>query len=99
MAEVEPDEDNDADLYNNFDEVDDVNSVNYYDNSEQGEEQDYSIDENNIAEILEQKDKDLRLAAELGKALLEQNAELERRLEQSSEEYNQKLEVCTYFGQ
>ncbi|XP_052798244.1 BICD family-like cargo adapter 1 [Mya arenaria] len=41
---------------------------------------------------LEQKDKDLMLAAELGKALLEKNSELERKLEQSTEEYNQRIE-------
>lgn len=92
MAAIEPDGDNEPDLYNNFDEVDEVNPVNYYENSEQGDAPEYDIDEENFAAVLEQKDQDLRLAAELGKALLEQNAELERRIEQSAEEYNQKLE-------
>ncbi|XP_048767628.2 bicaudal D-related protein homolog isoform X3 [Ostrea edulis] len=41
---------------------------------------------------LEQKQKDLTLAAELGKALLEKNAELERRNEQMIEEFAQKIE-------
>lgn len=42
---------------------------------------------------LENKDKDLMLAAELGKALLEKNSDLEKKLEQSSEEYSQRIEV------
>ena len=42
---------------------------------------------------LEQKDRDLTLAAELGKALLEKNAELERMNEKLMEEYTHKLEV------
>ncbi|XP_061198242.1 bicaudal D-related protein homolog isoform X2 [Saccostrea echinata] len=41
---------------------------------------------------LEQKQKDLTLAAELGKALLEKNEELERRNEQIMEEFAQKIE-------
>lgn len=45
---------------------------------------------------LEQKQKDLTLAAELGKALLEKNAELERRNEQMIEEFAQKIEVNIY---
>ena len=80
-------------LYGNYDTVDADNKGNYDETSEPGDELEYDMDETNFAAVLEQKDKDLRLAAELGKALLEQNAELERRLEQSAEEYNQKLEV------
>lgn len=90
MAELDPDEDKDPDLYNNFN-VDEV-PVNNYDKLEQGDEPGYDTDEEDIAAVLEQKDRDLRLAAELGKALLEQNAELERRIEQSAEEYSRKLE-------
>ncbi|XP_062617267.1 bicaudal D-related protein homolog isoform X2 [Saccostrea cucullata] len=41
---------------------------------------------------LEQKQKDLTLAAELGKALLEKNEDLERRNEQIMEEFAQKIE-------
>lgn len=42
---------------------------------------------------LAQKEKDLTLAAELGKALLEQNQELQSQNEHLVEEYTQKLEV------
>lgn len=101
MAELDPqdeDVDPEGDFYNNFDDNEKGEDGNYYQTSEQGDECELNIDEDNIAAILEQKDKDLRLAAELGKALLEQNAELERRIEQTTEEYNQKLEVrkCIY---
>lgn len=46
---------------------------------------------------LEQKDKDLMLAAELGKALLEKNSDLEKKLEQSTEDYSQRIEVSFYI--
>lgn len=46
---------------------------------------------------LEQKDKDLMLAAELGKALLEKNTDLEKKIELSSEEYSQRIEVMLTF--
>ncbi|KAJ8313042.1 hypothetical protein KUTeg_010415, partial [Tegillarca granosa] len=42
---------------------------------------------------LAQKERDLTLAAELGKALLEKNEELERKQELMVEEYTQKLEL------
>ena len=44
---------------------------------------------------LEQKEKDLILAAELGKALLERNELLVEENEKLAEDYSQKLEVCT----
>lgn len=43
--------------------------------------------------LLAQKEKDLVLAAELGKALLDKNEELSRYNERIAEEYSQKLEV------
>ena len=46
---------------------------------------------------LAQKDHDLMLAAELGKALLEKNDELMRRHEQLGEEYTLKVEVKFYI--
>lgn len=62
-----------------------------------GEEEEFIGDEEeeemDVYAQLEQKEKDLRLAAELGKALLEKNEELERRNEQIIEEFSQKLEV------
>jgi len=42
---------------------------------------------------LQQKEKDLILAAKLGKALLEKNEELSRQNEKIAEDYSQKLEV------
>ena len=44
---------------------------------------------------LAQKEKDLILAAELGKALLERNQELTRQNERMGEEFSQQLEVST----
>ncbi|KAK0082199.1 hypothetical protein PV325_010888, partial [Microctonus aethiopoides] len=43
-------------------------------------------------ELLKQRERDLVLAAELGKALLERNQELTRRSEAIAEEYSTKLE-------
>lgn len=43
--------------------------------------------------LLEMKEKDLELAAELGKALLQRNEELRRKNEELAEEYSNKLEV------
>lgn len=42
---------------------------------------------------LQQKEADLQLAAELGKALLEKNEELKRQQDNIIEEYSRKLEV------
>lgn len=49
----------------------------------------------NLRAMLEQKDRDLMLAAELGKALLEKNSDLEKKLEHANEEYSQSIEVCS----
>ncbi|CAG7785027.1 unnamed protein product [Allacma fusca] len=46
-----------------------------------------------IHEQLRQKEKDLILAAELGRALLDKNEEISRENERITEEYSQKLEV------
>lgn len=48
-------------------------------------------------ELLKKRDRDLVLAAELGKALLERNQELTRQSEILSEEYSSKLEVSVFF--
>lgn len=45
------------------------------------------------AELLKQRERDLVLAAELGKALLERNQELTKQAETLAEEYSVKLEV------
>ncbi len=52
-----------------------------------------SESEGDVYTQLAQKERDLILAAELGKALLEKNQELTRRSEQANEEYTQKIEV------
>ena len=49
--------------------------------------------ENNLLEALEQKEKDLTLAAELGKALLEKNEDLTRENHELSMEFAAKIEV------
>lgn len=46
---------------------------------------------------LQQKESDLLLAAELGKALLEKNEELKKEQERTAEEYSKKLEVSAYI--
>ena len=101
MAEQEQQhEDIETNLYTDYDETDDAHNENhdsYFENTEDNGNYEYNVDENDFAAILDQKDKDLRLAAELGKALLDQNGELERRIEQTTEEYNQKLEVSKQF--
>ena len=51
------------------------------------------ITENDLMTILQNKDKDLVLAAELGKALLEKNEELSKENERIAEEFSHKLEV------
>ena len=50
-------------------------------------------DKDELMVQLAQKDRDLTLAAELGKALLEKNNELSKKNEQLVEEHNQKMEV------
>ena len=56
----------------------------------------FSAEENSSPDIyaqLEQKERDLLLAAELGKALLDKNEELSRQNERIAEEFSVKLEV------
>ena len=50
-----------------------------------------------IYNLLEQKERDLLLAAELGKALLEKNEELSQQNEKMAEDFSQKLEVRPFF--
>lgn len=45
---------------------------------------------------LQQKENDLQLAAELGKALLEKNEELKKQHDAAVEEYSRKLEVSVF---
>lgn len=51
-------------------------------------------DTNALLVRLAKKEKDLILAAELGKALLDRNEELSRTNEQLNEEYTKNIEVC-----
>ncbi|XP_069135345.1 bicaudal D-related protein homolog isoform X2 [Argopecten irradians] len=59
---------------------------------EEGENDPTTPTEDDVYTQLAQKERDLTLAAELGKALLEKNAELERRNELLIDEYSRKLE-------
>jgi len=60
----------------------------------------HSLDHEDVvqdpAELLKQRERDLVLAAELGKALLERNQELTKQAETLAEEYSAKLEVSIY---
>lgn len=47
----------------------------------------------NIYQLIEEKEKDLVLAAELGKALLDKNEEISQEREMITLDYTQKLEV------
>ena len=51
------------------------------------------MSENDLLNIVESKERDLILAAELGKALLEKNEELRKHNEKIAEEFSEKLEV------
>lgn len=61
----------------------------------------HSLDQEDVvqdsAELLKQRERDLVLAAELGKALLERNQELTKQAEVLAEEYSTKLEVSTEY--
>lgn len=52
-----------------------------------------NADTDDVFALLARKEKDLILAAELGKALLEKNEEISRANERLTEEYSQQLEV------
>ena len=62
-----------------------------------GQESNVSDHDQDIYGLLEQKERDLLLAAELGKALLEKNEELSTTNEKMAEEFSSKLEVGTIF--
>lgn len=59
------------------------------------EEEQAEVDDVNAR--LAQKERDLILAAELGKALLERNEVLVQQNERLAEEYSHKLEVCLVY--
>jgi coiled-coil domain-containing protein 64 len=46
-----------------------------------------------IYELLNQRERDLTLAAEIGQALLEKNEQLSKQNEEIAEEFSKKLEV------
>lgn len=64
-----------------------------------GDQNDNFVDDNNddVYAILAQKEKDLLLAAELGKALLEKNEELTQKYERLQEEYAHHAEVSWFI--
>ena len=55
-------------------------------------------EEMDIYAQLQQKEKDLILAAELGKALLEKNKELEKQIKEVTEESSKTIEVSFYLN-
>ena len=67
-----------------------------YQRSDEVIEASREICENDILSILEAKERDLILAAELGKSLLVKNEELSKQNERIAEEFSQKLEVILY---
>jgi coiled-coil domain-containing protein 64 len=68
--------------------------INSYPNKEPSDNE--MCDEMSLLSQLAQKEKDLILAAELGKALLDRNEELSRANEKITEEYSHKLEVRNF---
>lgn len=58
----------------------------------EGENED-EVTDRNIRALLSQKEKDLILAAELGKALLEKNEDLSQQNEKMTEEFSKQIEV------
>ena len=53
----------------------------------------FLVSDTDVYGQLQQKERDLILAAELGKALLEKNEELSKQNEKIAEDFSQKLEV------
>ena len=53
----------------------------------------FRVSDTDVYGQLQQKERDLILAAELGKALLEKNEELSKQNEKIAEDFSQKLEV------
>jgi BICD family-like cargo adapter len=61
-----------------------------------GAETGVNSEEMDVYAQLQQKEKDLILAAELGKALLEKNEELTKQLKELTEESSRKIEVSFF---
>ena len=68
-----------------------------YQRSDEVIEASREMHENDILSILEAKERDLILAAELGKSLLEKNEELRKQNERIAAELSLKLEVIYYL--
>ena len=67
----------------------------YVNNKIKNDQQKKEEEENNLNKLLQQKEKDLVLAAELGKALLEKNEDLSQQNEKMAEDFAKQLEVRT----
>ena len=65
----------------------------YVNNKIKNDQQKKEEEENNLNKLLQQKEKDLVLAAELGKALLEKNEDLSQQNEKMAEDFAKQLEV------
>lgn len=63
-----------------------------YSKKNEGENED-EVTDRNIRALLSQKEKDLILAAELGKVLLEKNEDLSQQNEKMTEEFSKQIEV------
>lgn len=57
----------------------------------------FRVSDTDVYGQLQQKERDLILAAELGKALLEKNEELSKQNEKIAEDFSQKLEVSRHL--
>ena len=62
-----------------------------------GKNEEMSEEVTDVRALLAQKEKDLILAAELGKALLEKNEDLSQQNEKMAEEFSKQLEVRPNF--
>ena len=69
------------------------NNINNSNNNSDNHNLNMMCESNDLLNQLAQKENDLILAAELGKALLERNEELSRANERITEDYSHKLEV------
>lgn len=86
------------DLQQHMVDLDDLELLDRHLTASDGSPDQVAVDSDNAAGMaseLRQKNKDLVLAARLGKALLAKNDELSLMNERLAEEYGDKLEVCT----
>lgn len=76
--------------------IEDMNALEQYINEMENRSAIENTSNVDVWTQLQQKENDLVLAAELGKALLEKNEELKKQQDTIVEEYNKKLEVRSF---